>query len=67
MERANDHLTGNIGRSDQRKRLLFGVFALAAAVAWLFTARAHSLSGAIILFVLFWFGALGVLQAREKT
>jgi hypothetical protein len=58
---------GNIGASEQRKRLLFGVFALAAAMAWVFTGRASSFSGAIVLFALFWFGALGFLQAKEKT
>jgi hypothetical protein len=59
--------SGNIGRSEQRKRLLFGILASAAAAVWVLTGRASSLSGAIVLFVLFWFGALGILQAKEKT
>jgi hypothetical protein len=67
MERANDHPAGNIAPREQRKRLLFGIIAAAAAIAWVWTGRASSFSGAILLFVLFWFGALGVLQAREKT
>lgn len=59
--------SGNIERAEQRKRLFFGIFALSAAIAWAMAGRANSLSGALVLFVLFWFGALGILQAKEKT
>jgi hypothetical protein len=68
MDRTAAHLArGNIGPSEQRQRLLFGVVALAAAVAWALMGRAGSYSGGVVLFVLFWFGVLGVLQAKEKT
>jgi hypothetical protein len=68
MDGSSDHLTnGNISTSEQRKRLLFGVIALAAGIAWVITGRASSFSGAIVLFILFWFGARGFLQAKEKT
>lgn len=59
--------SGNIAPSEQRKRLIFGVIALLAAIAWVITGRAGSFAGAIVLFTLFWFGALGLLQAKEKT
>jgi hypothetical protein len=59
--------SGNIGVSEQRKRLFFGILAMAAAMAWAVTGRASSLSGILVLFILFWFGALGVLQAKAKT
>jgi hypothetical protein len=59
--------SGNIGLFEQRKRLIFGVFACAAGIAWVFTGRASSFSGALVLFILFWFGTLGILQAKEKT
>jgi hypothetical protein len=68
MVSPSDHtITGNIGRSEQRKRLMFGVLAGAAAIAWIVTGRGSSFSGALFLFVLFWFSALGILQAKEKT
>jgi hypothetical protein len=56
----------NIGAAERRKRALFGVIALAAGGAWLVTDRAGSFSGALVLFALFWFAALGLLQARRK-
>jgi hypothetical protein len=61
------HETGNIDAAEQRKRLIFGAVALAGALAWVLTGRASSFSGAIVLFALFWFGALGFFQAKEKT
>ncbi len=64
---AQSQKSGNIGVSEQRKRLIFGIFAVAAAIAWVLTGRASSFSGAVVLFALFWFGALGILQAKEKT
>jgi hypothetical protein len=60
-------ITGNIRPSEQRKRLIFGVMAIAAACGWAITGRASSRMGGIILFALFWFGALGIYQAKEKT
>jgi hypothetical protein len=58
---------GNIGPIEQRKRLLFGVVAMSAACGWALMGRARSVTGAIVLFALFWFGVLGFQQAREKT
>ena len=60
-------IRGNIAPSEQRKRLIFGVLALAASIAWVLMGRTGSVSDVIVLFVLFWFGALGFLQAKEKT
>jgi hypothetical protein len=58
---------GNIGPLEQRKRLIFGALAMAAACGWAVTGRARSVAGALILFALFWFGVLGLYQAKEKT
>jgi hypothetical protein len=58
---------GNISASEQRKRLLFGTLAIAAAFGWVLTGRAKSVTGAMVLFALFWFGILGLYQAKEKT
>ncbi len=58
---------GNIGPSEGRKRLLLGVVALAMGGAWVLGGRATTLSGALILFAFFWFGVLGLFQAKEKT
>jgi hypothetical protein len=58
---------GNIGSTEQRKRLLFGILAIAAGCGWAITGRAKSVTGALVLFALFWFGVLGFQQAREKT
>jgi hypothetical protein len=60
-------IAGNIGPSEQRKRMIFGVLALAAGCGWVITGRAKSLAGAMILFALFWLGVLGLFQAKEKT
>jgi len=60
-------IEGNIEPSEQRKRLLFGLLAFAMGGAWVLGGWANSLSGAIILFTLFWFGTLGMFQAKEKT
>ena len=60
-------ITENIEPSEQRKRLIFGIMAFAAACGWATTGRASSLVGGIVLFALFWFGVLGIYQAKEKT
>jgi len=60
-------IAGNIGPSEQRKRLIFGALALAAGCGWVITGRAKSIAGALVLFALFWFGVLGLFQAKEKT
>lgn len=59
----------NIGPLGQRRRFMLGVIALAAGLA---LATALVVAGAAVAWVaavwpLFWIGALGVLQAREKT
>lgn len=60
-------IKGNIGPSEARKRLLLGLIAIAMGGAWVLAGGAKSLWGATILFTLFWFGALGLFQAKEKT
>lgn len=67
MYGASHMSSGNIAPSEQRKRLIFGVLALTAGITWVIMGRADSLSGVMVVFILFWFGALGVLQAKEKT
>lgn len=59
----------NIGPQERRKRLRFGVIAVAVGVA---LAIVLTLTGVnrlfrLGLFLPFWVGALGYLQAREKT
>jgi hypothetical protein len=59
----------NIGRRERRKRMVFGLVVLgagAAALALLLVAGVQPL-WRLPLFLVFWLGLLGVLQAREKT
>jgi len=59
----------NIGPRGQRQRLTFGVVSLGAAVLLgllLFVVDAAR-PWRVTLFVPLWIGALGVLQARDKT
>ena len=59
----------NIGRRERRKRMLFGLVVLgagAAALASLLVAGVQPLFR-LPLFLVFWVGLIGVLQAREKT
>lgn len=59
----------NIGPRERRKRMTFGVTLLVAggvAAALLVGFRADRL-WRLLLFLPFWAGAVGVLQAREKT
>lgn len=59
----------NIGRKEQRKRLVLGVIVIALTLA----ATPYFLSGALPrlaslgLALPFWFGSLAVLQALQKT
>lgn len=57
----------NIGPLERRKRLLAGVAALVlgAALAWL--PPGDALWWRLTLFVPFWGGALGILQALDRT
>ena len=59
----------NIGYKEQAKRRFFGLVAMAVAAAFAFGAiyfQAPRWSRALI-FVPLWIGALGLLQAKEKT
>jgi len=60
---------GNITGVGQRRRLTHGLIAivLGAAIAVTIIALGLSPGWLLMLFVPFWFGALGVIQAREKT
>jgi len=60
---------GNITGAGQRRRLTHGLIAIVLGVAIAVTIIALGLSPGwlLVLFVPFWFGALGVIQAREKT
>lgn len=55
----------NIGPRERRKRLILGVAALGVAV--LLALAGQSRWWRVGLFFLFWLGALGLLQAKEKT
>lgn len=59
----------NLGPREQRKRLVFGVAALGASVlvAAMLVLTHVALTWRLLLFVTFFFGALGVFQARDKT
>jgi high-affinity Fe2+/Pb2+ permease len=60
---------GNIGTGERRKRLVFGIVAFGVGVVitvLLVVARAP-LVWRLPLFLVFYFGALGVFQARDKT
>jgi hypothetical protein len=59
----------NIGPAERRKRLIWGVLALAASALFVVTL---AVGGAdrrwrLAVFLPLWIAALGVLQAREKT
>ncbi|MCK6502157.1 hypothetical protein L6R53_01910 [Myxococcota bacterium] len=59
----------NIGPREQRKRMTYGVVALAVGVAIglaLWGSGVHR-GWRLVLALPFWMGALGVFQAREKT
>jgi hypothetical protein len=60
---------GNIGTGERRKRLVFGIVAFGVGVVitvLLVVARAPFV-WRLPLFLVFYFGALGVFQARDKT
>jgi len=61
--------TANIGVAEQRKRLLFGVVALVAGViiAGLLIAVRAPLLWRLPLILVFYAGALGFFQSRDKT
>lgn len=59
----------NIGPRGRRRRLLAGVFGLlmGASLGGLVVLTGTSVFWRATVFVPFWFGALGLLQAHEKT
>lgn len=59
----------NIGPGGQRRRLVLGVAMLAvgAAVVTLLIALGTAPGWLLLAFLPFWVGALGLIQAREKT
>lgn len=69
MEMAPSNRIANIGAGGRRKRLMFGIVALGvgAVIAVLLVAiGAPRVWRAPLIFV-FYVGALGILQARDKT
>jgi len=60
---------GNIGTAERRKRLVFGIVAFGAAVviAVLLVVAHAPLVWRLPLFLVFYAGALGFFQARDKT
>jgi hypothetical protein len=69
MARSQPLRVVNIGQRERRKRLVFGFAALGvgAVIALLLILIDAPLVWRIPLFLLFFVGALGVFQAREKT
>ena len=60
---------GNIGTGERRKRLVFGIvaFGVGAVIAVLLVVTRAPFVWRLPLFLVFYFGALGVFQARDKT
>jgi hypothetical protein len=60
---------GNIGTAERRKRLVFGIVAFGAGIviAVLLVVARAPLVWRLPLFLVFYAGALGVFQARDKT
>ena len=59
----------NIGTGERRKRLTWGIVALAVgvAIAAMLAAISAPLIWRLPLFVVFLFAALGIFQSRDKT
>lgn len=59
----------NLGPRQRRRRLAVGVVGIAVAIAVVAAviARGAAPGWALLAFVPFWLGALGLIQAREKT
>ena len=60
---------GNIGTGERRKRLVFGIvaFGVGAVIAVLLVVADAPLVWRLPLLLVFYVGALGVFQARDKT
>jgi hypothetical protein len=69
MAMAEARSVANIGPAERRKRMMFGIVALVAAViiAVLLVVVHAPLVWRLPLFLLFYAGALGFFQARDKT
>jgi len=59
----------NIGTGERRKRLVFGIvaFGVGIVIAVLLVVARAPLVWRLPLFLVFYAGALGVFQARDKT
>lgn len=60
---------GNIGTGERRKRLVFGIvaFGVGVLIAVLLVVADAPLVWRLPLLLVFYVGALGVFQARDKT
>jgi hypothetical protein len=60
---------GNIGTRERRKRLVFGIvaFGVGVVIALLLVVARAPMIWRLPLFLVFYAGALGVFQARDKT
>jgi MFS family permease len=69
MEMAPSSRISNIGAGGRRKRLMFGIVALAvgAVIAALLVAVGAPRIWRLPLFLVFYVAALGIFQARDKT
>ena len=69
MELSPAARVGNIGTGERRKRLVFGIVAFGAGVviAVLLVVVRAPLVWRLPLLIVFYAGALGVFQARDKT
>ena len=69
MEIAPSNRIANIGAGGRRKRLIFGIVALAvgAVIAALLIAIGAPRLWWLPLFLVFYVAALGIFQARDKT
>lgn len=69
MDAGGRDAVGNIGPRERAKRRFMGLVGLAAAVAWGFACILQQTprSSRLLVFVFAWLGALGLLQAKEKT
>jgi hypothetical protein len=69
MENSPSERIANIGTRERRKRLVWGIVASAvgAVIAILLVIVRAPLIWRLPLFLLFYVGALGIFQARDKT
>jgi hypothetical protein len=69
MEMAPSNRVANIGAGGRRKRLVFGIVALGvgAVIAVLLVAIGAPRIWRLPLIFVFYAGALGIFQARDKT